>query len=136
MDGDRKIVITVELTPDRAIRFVNLVRRAADLCTTREDLDFWRSLANRVIDQCVGLNMTSRRWVWRPPDDDEVALKRVIDGVEPYPMLSRMDARRAVIALGDKLSARELGHRLYMDQRTASQWRASYNKGEWKKYGL
>jgi hypothetical protein len=136
VDEDSTIEVQVTMKPYQALRFACAMRRLAEMSTAKEDREFWRSIYHEVGDQCAGVYITSRRHVWRPAYDDEVALKRVVDGDEPFPVLSRMDARRALVALKDKLSARQLGERLYMDRRTASMWRAAYNRGEWKKYGF
>jgi hypothetical protein len=136
MDKDNTIKVELQLDPYQALRFACSARRLSEMSTVDKDKDFWRSVYRDVGDQCVGMYLNIRRYIWRPLDDDEVALKRVINGEEPYPVLSRMDARRALVVLADKLSARQLGERLYMDRRTASRWRAEYKRGEWKKYGL
>jgi hypothetical protein len=136
MEGDRTIEVTLKLSPLRAVKFVSTMRRAADLCTTKDDMVFWRNVANVVADQCVGEILTTRYYVARPEDDDEVALQRVLRGEAPIPVLSRMDSRRVVAKLGHKRSARQLGDLLYMNHRTVSRWRAEHARGEWKKYGI
>jgi hypothetical protein len=122
--------------PRQALWFISLMRRAADRSTTHKDRRFWRALGNKMVAQCQGLDLDGRNQVKRPPDDDEVALRRVINGDGPYPVLSRMDARRVIIHFMDRLSARELGERLYVDHRTVVRWRKEYARGEWAKHGL
>lgn len=136
MEGEKFRVVIETDDPRKALRFITLMRRAADYSTTQTDRDFWRGLANRMVDQAQGVVLKARNHVIRPLDDDEVALRRVIKGDQPYPVLSLMDARRVVLHFGHRLSARQLGERLHMDHRTVTRWRTEYKKGMWKKHGL
>lgn len=137
MDGPSKITITITMAPLRAVRLMHAMRRLAEMASTTEDARFWRTAANMVGDQCKGVVLTDRSEIIRPKDDDEVALKRVLNAEGPdLPVLSRMDARRVVARLGHRYSARNLAHRLYMSPRSVSRWRAEFNRGAWKKYDL
>lgn len=137
METQRKFRVVVETdNPRLAYLFISMARKAADRATVRADRDFWRGLANGMMEQCLGVFVEARNQVLRPREDDEVALGLVIEGKGTYPVLSVMDARRVVIHFGHRLSARELAERLYVDRRTVSRWRTEYKKGMWKKYGL
>lgn len=136
MEGDMYRVVIETDDPRRVLRLIHLLRRAADLSTEQADRAFWRDRANTLVEQAQGLVLDSRNSILRPKDDDEIALRRVIEGEQPYPVLSRMDARRVVIHFGHTLSARQLGERLHMDHRTVARWRTEYKEGKWRKYGL
>lgn len=136
MEGKQFRVVFETDDPRRVLRFINLMRRAAKYSTEMEERAFWRGLASEMVNQSIGMVLGRRNGVLRPLDDDEVALRRVIKGDQPYPVLSLMDARRVIVHFGLSLSARQLGERLYVDHRTIDRWRSEYKKGMWKKYDL
>ena len=136
MAGAKYRVVFETDDPRYALRFISLMRRAADRSTTQEDRRFWRDLGNQMVAQCAGIVLDRRHQIRRPPDDDEVALDKVIKGEGPYPILSQMDARRVIAHFENRLSARELGERLHVDHRTIERWRKLYRLGAWRKYGI
>lgn len=71
--------------------------------------------------------------VRRPKDDDEVAVDLVVNGYPPYPVLSRADARRALIRLKKKdLSVPQMAERLHASPRTINYWLRDLREGKWK----
>lgn len=124
--------VTIQLeNAYQAARFIRTMRTKADKETDAELQKKWREIAWAVANEYGGELYDHRGMVKRPPDDDEVALRRVVDGQPPYPVLSLNDAREAFVQLNSKLSARAIGERLYVDRCTITRWRREYRNGGW-----
>lgn len=130
-ENEQSEIITIEahLSHAQGGRLVAILRAAAEIETLPYYSKKWREMAEDIIDNSDGELRMHRRPVRRPKDDDEVALNRVIKGEEPYPVLSRADARRAFVALTDEYSARELAYRLHVDSQTIVRWRKERRNG-------
>lgn len=129
-DGNMEIVWLDVSMSRRSEKIVTALHRAArsEKCpATREQL---RKMAQKIEVITRPPRKFKPRAV-RPPDDDNTALMRVINGNHPYPVLSKNDARRALVALRASCSIAELSRRLHIDPRTVSRWILEYKEGTW-----
>lgn len=128
-EEQESIALQAALTPRHAGRLVAILRAAAEVETLPYYSRKWRGMAEEIIDKSNGELRMHRRPVKRPKENDEVAVQRVLKGEEPYPVLSREDARRVLARLTDQFSARELAYRLHVDSQTIVRWRKDVREG-------
>lgn len=122
--------MTVEITvrvknPAAARTLAGLLRGAADREVDRGQAKHWRGAAR----QCEQLArpFRYRPRVQRPASSgvDEMAVRRVVRGERPLPLLNRAEARLAcwhLTVLG--CSAAEIAERVDVVQRTVARWRS------------
>lgn len=125
------IEITIRLnTPDTARRFAkNLRALAADEAHPGQDRAF-RSAAVQLERLTRPVRYTPR--VQRPKNReiDELAIRRVVRGERPLPVLSRTEARLACLQLTQRgHSAAEVAERIRVVKRTVERWRAEDQRG-------
>lgn len=125
------IVIKVSV-PRQSNRLTAALRRAAlieDCPATKKKL---RTIADRIAND----TKTAKRYnlpVHRPPDDDEIALKRVVAGDAPFPVLSERDAHRAFAAMRDAgVSHSVMAQRLHLHTRTIARWVERCEEENWR----
>lgn len=120
-------------TETDAEKLVRALRRAARTEPCSKTSGRLNRIAQRVLEDAGRPRVKPyRRQAKRPKHDDEWAVRRVVDGITPYPVLSLADARRAFIAMRPKRTLFEMAERLHMDPRTVSRWAKSYREGNWK----
>ncbi|MGW3135947.1 hypothetical protein [Streptomyces sp. NPDC001139] len=126
------IEITLRLKPACARRFADLLRTAAASETDRGQAKAYRGAA-RSIERAPGIRHATAgtyRYtprVQRPQHKaiDEGALRRVIRGERPFPVLTRAEARKACWHLTQlDCPASEIAERVRIAQRTVHRWRA------------
>lgn len=124
-----EIEITIVVTRRQAGRLAAVLKRAAKKEPDSETAWKFREILFQIKEK-GGIPYWPTKPVSRPPDDDEVALRRVIRGEEPYPVLSHADAHRALLALTGKVSVREIGDRLFVSDGTVRRWRRERQSGK------
>lgn len=126
------IEITLRIKPGCARRFADLLRTAAACEPDRGQAKAYRGAA-RTIERAPGIRRPGSRpyaytpRVQRPQHDviDEGALRRVILGERPFPVLTRAEARKACWHLTQlDCPASEIAERVRIAQRTVHRWRA------------
>lgn len=120
------IAVTVRVKDPAAARvLVELLRSAAAAETDRGQARHWRGAARRLESAVRPFRYTPR--VQRPTHlgiDDE-AVRRVVRGEHPLPLLTRAEARLACWHLTVRgCSAAEIADRVKVVQRTVVRWRS------------
>ncbi|WP_327725763.1 hypothetical protein [Streptomyces europaeiscabiei] len=120
------IAVTVRVKDPAAARIlVELLRSAADAETDRGQARHWRGAARRLDDAVRPFRYTPR--VQRPQhaDIDHEAVRRVVRGELPLPLLTRAEARLACWHLTVRgCSAPEIAERVKVAPRTVVRWRS------------
>ncbi|RRQ79374.1 hypothetical protein CQW39_09505 [Streptomyces griseofuscus] len=120
------IDVTVRVKSPTAARLLaGLLRQAAADEADRGQARHWRGAARR-LDECVRLPRYAPR-VRRPQaaEIDHSAVRRVVTGAHPLPVLTRDEARLACWHLMvNGCSITESAERLGVRPRTVSRWRA------------
>lgn len=128
----RAVIELLFRTDEDALLLAKSLRAAArqeDDRSTRERL---KTIAHRVIEDTVKPKKY-RPKVRRPKDDDDGAVERVVAGLIPYPVLSKQDARRALLEMRFRdVSLVEMANRLYMDPRSVSRLIRAHKEGKWE----
>ncbi|RPE40222.1 hypothetical protein EDD90_3258 [Streptomyces sp. Ag109_O5-1] len=121
------IEITIRLnTPDSARRFAGHLRALAATEAHRGQARQFRGTARR-LEQLTRPVLHYAPRVRRPahPGIDEGAVQRVVAGHQPFPVLSRDEARLACWHLTQRACpAPEIAARIRVAQRTVHRWRA------------
>ncbi|BDH04866.1 hypothetical protein [Streptomyces seoulensis] len=120
------IEITVRLTSGAAARtLAELLRTAASEQADVGQARHWRGVARQL--DCMVRPPRPLHRVQRPqrPDIDDAAVRRVVDGISPLPVLTRDEARLACWHLTQRgHSAAEIADRVRVVPRTVARWRA------------
>jgi hypothetical protein len=131
-EGER-IWLKVCLSDQHARKFARVLRQAAVRESDPDMARVLRQVAYKTVELGRGRLHVRKRPAARPRHDDPEAVRRVVTGDAPFPVLSRDDAFRAFLQM-DRAgkSATYMAKRLYVDPRSIVRWREMFRTGKWK----
>lgn len=130
--GDERYVWVDIWFPRKSQRLVEALSRAARSEKDPATKAKLRGIAARIIEESKPPKPYVDR-VQRPRGRDAEAVRRVVNGDAPFPVLSLPDAQVAFLVMrGNAVSLAEMGRRLHMHPRTVSRWVTYYEEGRWQ----
>lgn len=135
MLDDGTVRMVLHMPPEDARSLGRVMRWHAEKGkVTEETARRWQSIARAIRKYVVSPAFCYRSYLIRPASTEppnEVAMSLVERGCEPYPVLSHPDMWAVWRRLEAKgLSAKEIGKRLYVTERSVVRWRKAEREGD------